>query len=48
MVFVELVMDPMDAPVGLIRGMHAIANLDYGPSGPQRTLGAQITEAEVR
>ena len=48
MVFVELVMDPMDAPIGLIRGMQAIANLDYGPSGPQRTLGAQITEAEVR
>ena len=48
MVFVELVMDPMDAPVGLIRGMRAIANLDYGPSGPQCVRGAQITEAEVR
>lgn len=48
MVFVELVMDPLDAPVGLIRGMRAIANLDYGPSGPQSVRGAQITEAEVR
>ncbi len=48
MVFVEVVMDPMDAPVGLIRGMQAVANLDYGPSGPQSALGAQITEAEVR
>ncbi len=48
LVFVELVMDPMDAPVGLIRGMHAIANLDYGPSGPQMAHGAQIVEAEVR
>lgn len=48
MVFVEVVMDPMDAPVGLIRGMRAIANLDYGASGPQSAPGAQITEADVR
>jgi indolepyruvate decarboxylase len=48
MVFVELVMDPMDAPVRLIHSMRAIANLDYGPSGPQSVSGAQITEDDVR
>jgi hypothetical protein len=33
-VFVELLMKPNDAPLGLIRGGHASANLDYGPRGP--------------
>lgn len=47
-VFVELVMDPMDAPIGLIRSMHAIANIDYGPRGPQSVSGAQITEDDAR
>jgi indolepyruvate decarboxylase len=40
--FVELLMKPDDAPLGLIRGGHASANLDYGPRGPQSAPGAQI------
>jgi indolepyruvate decarboxylase len=41
-IFVELLMKPDDAPLGLIRGGHASANLDYGPRGPQSAPGAQI------
>ena len=42
MVFVESVMAPDDSPVGLIKGGHASADIDYGPRGPQSTSGAQI------
>jgi hypothetical protein len=41
-IFVELLMKPDDAPLGLIRGGHASANFDYGPRGPQSAPGAQI------
>ena len=40
--FVESVMDSQDALVGLIRGGHASADVDYGPRGPQRRPGIQI------
>ena len=33
-IFVELLMNPDDAPLGSIRGGHASANLEYGPRGP--------------
>ncbi len=48
LVFVELVMDPNDAPLALIRAMHAIADIDYGLGGPQSVRGAQITEDDER
>jgi indolepyruvate decarboxylase len=41
-IFVELLMKPDDAPLGLIQGGHASANIDYGPRGPQSAPGAQI------
>src|SRR5260370_26230435 len=41
-IFVELLMKPDDAPLGLIRGVHASANLDFGLRGPQSAPGAQI------
>jgi len=46
-IFVELLMKPDDAPLGLIRGGHASANLDYGPRGPQSAPGAQIPVPKV-
>ena len=42
LVFVESVMPPGDAPLGLIKAGHASANLDYGPRGPQFAPDAQI------
>jgi TPP-dependent 2-oxoacid decarboxylase len=42
MVFVESVMDKFDAPIDLIAGGHALADSDYGPSGPQSAPGSQI------
>ena len=42
LILVESVMDPNDAPVGLIRGGHASADTDYGPRGPQFRPNAQI------
>jgi len=42
MVFVECVMDKYDAPIDLIAGGHAIADTDYGPSGPHLKPNAQI------
>jgi indolepyruvate decarboxylase len=42
MVFVESVMDKYDAPIDLIVGGHALADSDYGPSGPQSATNAQI------
>jgi len=46
-IFVELLTKPDDAPLGLIRGGHASANLDYGPRGPQSAPGAQIPVPKV-
>jgi indolepyruvate decarboxylase len=42
LVFIELIMDPTDAPATLIAAGHASADLDYGPRGPQHRKGAQI------
>jgi indolepyruvate decarboxylase len=42
MVFVECVMDKLDAPIDLILGGHAIADTDYGARGPQSRKGSQI------
>jgi indolepyruvate decarboxylase len=42
MVFVECVMDKLDAPIDWIVGGHAIADTDYGPRGPQAATNAQI------
>jgi indolepyruvate decarboxylase len=42
LVFVESVMDKYDAPIDLIRGGHAFANMDYGPRGPQFAPDAQL------
>ena len=42
MVFVECVMDKLDAPIDLIVGGHAIADTDYGARGPQSAANAQI------
>ena len=41
--FIEVVMDPMDAPDDLIASGLGIANLDFGPRGPQHRPGARIT-----
>ena len=48
LVFVESLMNPHDAPVGLIRGGHASADTDYGPRGPQFAKDAQIELPEAR
>lgn len=48
LVFVEAVMDAMDAPVDTIRGGQGLADQDYGPRGPQSRPGAQLTPADVR
>jgi len=42
LVFVEAVMDRDDAPLALIRAAHAVADLNYGPRGPQSAPNAQI------
>jgi indolepyruvate decarboxylase len=42
LVLVESVLDKYDAPVELIRGGHAFADIDYGPRGPQSRDGVQI------
>jgi indolepyruvate decarboxylase len=42
MVFVESVMDKYDAPIDLIVGGHALADSDYGVSGLQSAVNAQI------
>lgn len=42
LVFIESQMSPDDAPVGLIKGGHASAYVDYGPRGFQDRANAQI------
>ncbi|MDT5245292.1 MAG: hypothetical protein QOD36_2668 [Mycobacterium sp.] len=40
--FIELIMDPTDAPADRITGGHASADLDYGLRGSQHRMDAQI------
>jgi indolepyruvate decarboxylase len=42
LVFVEALMDKDDSPVTLIRGGHAFADSDFGPTGPQFVPDANI------
>jgi TPP-dependent 2-oxoacid decarboxylase len=42
LVFVEALMDKDDSPVSLIRGGHAFADSDFGPTGPQFVPDANI------
>ncbi len=35
MIFIESIMDPYDAPAGVISGGNSGADIDYGPRGPQ-------------
>jgi indolepyruvate decarboxylase len=42
LVFVESVMDALDAPMGIILSGQAMANQDYGPRGPQARPGARL------
>lgn len=42
LVFVEAIMDKDDSPETLIRGGHAFANSDFGPTGPQFAPDANI------
>lgn len=40
--FIELILDPMDAPAALVKGGNRTAELDYGPQGPQDRPGIKI------
>ena len=42
LVFVESIMDAMDAPIGIILSGQAMANQDYGSRGPHARPGAQL------
>jgi TPP-dependent 2-oxoacid decarboxylase len=42
LVFVEVLMDKHDSPEALIRGGHAFADSDFGPTGPQFVPDANI------
>jgi indolepyruvate decarboxylase len=42
LVFVEALMGQDDSPESLIRGGHAFADSDFGPTGPQFVLNANI------
>jgi indolepyruvate decarboxylase len=42
LVFVEALMDKDDSPETLIRGGHAFADSDFGPTGPQFIPGANL------
>ena len=35
LIFIESIMDPYDAPLGVITGGNSGADIDYGPRGPQ-------------
>jgi indolepyruvate decarboxylase len=48
LVFLEVIMEPDDAPTSLIRGGHSSADLDYGPRGPQHQQDMQISENFTR
>jgi len=43
LVFVEALMDKDDAPLTLIRGGHAFADSDFGPTGPQFAVDANLS-----
>jgi indolepyruvate decarboxylase len=42
MIFIEAVMDKYDAPQTAIDAGHGMAEVDYGPRGPQHRPGVQI------
>ncbi|MEU6646903.1 thiamine pyrophosphate-binding protein [Saccharomonospora sp. NPDC046836] len=42
MIFIEAVMDKYDAPQAVIDAGHGMAEVDYGPRGPQHRPGVQI------
>jgi indolepyruvate decarboxylase len=42
MIFIEAVMDKYDAPQALFDAGHGMADVDYGPRGPQRRPGVQL------
>jgi indolepyruvate decarboxylase len=42
MIFIEAVMDKYDAPQTLFDAGHGMADVDYGPRGPQRRPGVQL------
>jgi len=42
LVFVESIMDALDAPTGVILSGQAMAHQDYGPRGPQERAGARL------
>lgn len=42
MIFIESIMDRYDVPELMIGNGRAMANLDYGPRGPQHRAGMQI------
>ena len=45
LIFIESVMDPLDAPAGVISGGNSGADLDYGPRGPQHRGNMQLRPA---
>lgn len=45
LIFIESVMDPYDAPAGVITGGNSGADLDYGPRGPQHRENALLRPA---
>jgi indolepyruvate decarboxylase len=42
LIFIEAVMDPLDAPAAVITSSNNGAEVDYGPRGPQHRDGAQL------
>lgn len=42
LLFIESIMDSCDAPAAVIRSSNIGAELDYGPTGPQRREGLQL------
>ncbi|GAB2806734.1 hypothetical protein GCM10027073_44300 [Streptomyces chlorus] len=42
LVFIEAIMDKYDAPPTAIESGHLMADIDYGPRGPQHRPGVQI------
>jgi indolepyruvate decarboxylase len=46
LIFIESIMDPYDAPAGVISGGNSGADLDYGPRGPQHHDNIQLRPSE--
>jgi indolepyruvate decarboxylase len=44
LIFIEAIMDPYDAPAGVISGGNSGADLDYGPRGPQHRDNIQLRQ----